>query len=95
MQKKFLYGTHCVKGSRIRSYSGPHFSCIFRISPYSARMRENAGKMRDRITPNADTFCAVAPFRPKVEFITIDILLRVVEILLRVIEALLQTVRFS
>ena len=55
-------------------------------------MRENAGKMRDRITPNADTFCAVAPFRPKVEFITIDILLRVVEILLRVIETLLQMV---
>ena len=30
------------------------------ISPYSVRMRENAGKMRTRITPNTDTFYAVA-----------------------------------
>ena len=29
------------------------------ISPYSVRMRENAGKMRTRITPNTDTFYAV------------------------------------
>ena len=29
------------------------------ISPYSARMRENAGKMRTRITPNTDSFYAV------------------------------------
>ena len=46
---------HCIKSVRIRSYSGPHFSRIG-ISPYSARMRENAGKMRTRITPNADSF---------------------------------------
>ena len=30
--------------------------CIF---PYSVRMRENAGKMRARITPNTDTFYVV------------------------------------
>ena len=35
----------------------PAFSRI--ISPYSVRMRENAGKMRTRITPNTDTFYAV------------------------------------
>ena len=57
---------HCIKRVRIRSYSGPHFSRIrteygetLRISPYSVRMRENAGKMRTRITPNADSFYAV------------------------------------
>ena len=32
---------------------------ILRISPYSVRMRENAGKMRTRITPNTDSFYAV------------------------------------
>ena len=32
---------------------------ILRISPYSVRMQENAGKIWTRITPNTDTFCAV------------------------------------
>ena len=41
---------HCVKRIRIRIRS---------ISPYSVRMRENAGKVRTRITPNTDTFCTV------------------------------------
>ena len=51
---------------RIRSYSGPHFSASSRIrneygeirsiSPYSVQMRENAGKMPTRITPNTDSF---------------------------------------
>ena len=58
----------CVKSVRIRSYSGPHFPRIFphsdwirrdSISPYSVRMRENAGKMGTRITPNTYTFYAV------------------------------------
>ena len=31
----------------------------FCISPYSVRMRENAGKIRNRITPNTDTFYTV------------------------------------
>ena len=46
---------YCVKSVRIRSYSRPHFSHIF---PFSDWMRENAGKMRTRITPNTDTFYA-------------------------------------
>ena len=60
---------HCVKYVRFGSYSGPHFSRIFshsdwileilRISLYSVRMRENAWKIRTRITPNTDTFYAV------------------------------------
>ena len=40
----------------------PAFSRIrteYGVSPYSVRMRENAGKMRTRITPNTDTFYAV------------------------------------
>ena len=60
--------SHCVKSARIRSYSGPHFYPHFpafrlnteRISPYSVRMREIAGKMRTRITPNTDTFYEVS-----------------------------------
>ena len=47
------YQYNCVKSVRIRSYSGPHFSRIF---PYSVRMRENARKMRTRITPNTDSY---------------------------------------
>ena len=50
----------CVKRVRILSYSGPHFpafSCIRTL--YSVRMRENAGKMRNRITPNTDAFYTV------------------------------------
>ena len=57
---------HYVKSVRIQSYSSPHFSCISHIrteygeiSPDSVRMRENAGKMLSRITPNKDTFYAV------------------------------------
>ena len=33
-----------------------HLSVSLRISPYSVRMRKNAGKMRTRITPNTDSF---------------------------------------
>ena len=54
---------------RIPSYSGPHFPAfglnterygeILRISPYSVRMRENAGKMRTTIAPNMEIFYAV------------------------------------
>ena len=56
------YNTHCVKSVRIWSYSGPHFSRIFPhlgISLYSVQMRENAEKMRTRITLNTDAFHAV------------------------------------
>ena len=41
--------------SRIRIQCGE----ILRISPYSVRMRENAGKMQTRITLNTDSFYAV------------------------------------
>ena len=41
--------SHCVK--RVS---------ILRISPYLVRMRENAGKMRTRITPNTDSFYGVS-----------------------------------
>ena len=41
--------------SRIRTEYGE----IRSISPYPVRMRENAGKMRTRITPNTDSFYAV------------------------------------
>ena len=60
------------KRVRIRSYSGPHFPRIFPHSDwirrdaeydtYSVRMRENAGKMQTRITPNTDYFYAVLVF---------------------------------
>ena len=41
--KAFLETKHCVKGIRIRSYSGPHFPALeLRFSPYSVPMRENA-----------------------------------------------------
>ena len=29
------------------------------VSAYLVQMREDAGKMRTRITPNTDSFCAV------------------------------------
>ena len=35
---------------------------MHRISPYSVRMRENAGKMWTRITPNTDAFYNVYDF---------------------------------
>ena len=31
----------------------------YEVSLYSVRMCENAGKIRTRITPNTDSFCAV------------------------------------
>ena len=72
---KSIYMIHCVKGVRIRSYSGPHFSRIvieygeiLRISPYSIPMRENAGKMQTRITLNKDNFYAVTFSRIAINF---------------------------
>ena len=35
-------------------------------APYSVRMRENAGKMRTRTTPNTDTFYAVETYESNV-----------------------------
>ena len=61
-----------LKSVRIRNSSVPHFSHIFpwteygeirTISPYLVRMQENAEKMRTRITPNTDTFCALCSIK--------------------------------
>ena len=51
-----LHALHCVKSVRIQSYSGPHFP---RILPHSDWMRENAGKMRTKTTPNKDSLRSV------------------------------------
>ena len=49
---------HCVKNVRIRSYSGPHFFAFgLNTERYSASLPQ--GKMRTRITPNANIFYAV------------------------------------
>ena len=47
----------CVKGVRIRSYSGRHFQ------QYSIQFE--CGKMRIRITLNTDIFCAVNDVYPQ------------------------------
>ena len=60
--KKVLYRNNCVKSVRIRSCSRPHFPAFgpnterYRVS---LRIQSKCGKMRTRITPNTDTFCAV------------------------------------
>ena len=54
--------THCVKSVRIRSYSGPHFPAFgLNMERYSIslRVQSECGKMRTKIIPNTDTFCAV------------------------------------
>ena len=52
---ELFWSARIPKFSRIRTEYGE----ILRISPYSVIMRENAGKMRTRITLNTDTFYAV------------------------------------
>ena len=53
---------HCVKGVRIRSYSGPHFP-VFGLKTdrcgVSLSIQSKCRKMRNRITPNKDTFYTV------------------------------------
>ena len=53
---------HCVKGVRIRSYSGPHFP-VFGLNTdrygVSLSIQSKCGKMRTRIIPNTGTFYAV------------------------------------
>ena len=58
--------SHCTSLRKKCPYSelfwsafSPHSDWMLRISQYSVRMRENAGKMRTGITPNTDTFYAV------------------------------------
>ena len=53
---------HCVKGVRIRSYSGQYFLAFgLNTDGYfvSFRIQSEFGKIQTRITPNADTFYAV------------------------------------
>ena len=52
---RFLQFSHCVKGVRIRSFSGPHFPAfglntneILSLIPYSVRMRENTDLKNSR-----------------------------------------------
>ena len=55
--------SHCVKGVRIRNYSGPHVP-TFELNEerYSVSLRNQfeCEKMQTRITPNTDTFYAVS-----------------------------------
>ena len=58
----FMSFLGCVKSVRIRSYSVPHFPAFgLNTERYSLslRIQSECGKMRTRITPNTDTFCAV------------------------------------
>ena len=53
---------YCVKSVRIRSYSGPHFPAFgLNTERYfvSLRIQSECGKIRTRITLNADTFRAM------------------------------------
>ena len=58
----YMFQMHCVKSVRIRSYSGPYFLAFGlnkeRDSVYF-RIQFECGKLRTRVTPNTDTFCAV------------------------------------
>ena len=61
---------HCAKSVRIRSYFGPYFPTFgLNTEKYgeSLRIRSECGKMRTRITPNTDTFCAVLFSRIRAE----------------------------
>ena len=53
------YNNHCLKSVRIRSYSGPYFLAFgVNMERYGAffHIQSECGKIRTRITPNADTF---------------------------------------
>ena len=50
---------NCPYSELFWSAFSSHFPILLRISSYSVRMRENAGKMRTRITPNT-----AVPFTP-------------------------------
>ena len=53
---------HCVKNVRNQCYSGPYFAAFgLNTERYleSFRIQSKCGKIRTRITPNTDIFCAV------------------------------------
>ena len=62
-----IFYTHCVKGVRIRSYSGPYFP-VFGLNTeryVSFRIQSEFGEIRTRISPNTDTFYAVTMLKQK------------------------------
>ena len=60
---ELFWSSFFPKFSRI----GTEYGEILRVSAYSLRMRENARKMRTRITPNTDVFYVVV----KCDFVSI------------------------
>ena len=73
---------HCVKSTRIRSFSGLHFPSFGlnteSISPYSVRIWENT----DQKTPNMDTFHAVIYGNVLLEITSIMVILFMIKILI-------------
>ena len=59
---KFPRNTNLNGLSHMNTEKVSVFGVSLVISPYSVRMRENAGKMRTLFTPNTDTFYAVETF---------------------------------
>ena len=57
--KVFVFGVIVVRIFPAFSRIWTEYREIRIISPYSVRMRKNAGKMQTRITPNSDTFYAM------------------------------------
>ena len=60
---KYLENIHCVKGLRIRNYSGPYFPVFgLKLERYgvSRHIQSECGKMWTGIILNTDTFYAVA-----------------------------------
>ena len=55
----FFVKMHCVKGVRIRSYSGPAFGLNTERYGVSRRIHSERGEIRTRITPNTDNFHVV------------------------------------
>ena len=58
----YLLHKKCPYSELFWSVFFPHFPA-FGLNKYSIRMRENAGKMWTRITPNTDTFYAVITWK--------------------------------
>ena len=57
--------THCAKNVRIRSYSGPYFYAFgLNTERYSLSLhiQSKCEKLRNRVTPNTDTFYAVTVY---------------------------------
>ena len=58
----FQHQLYCIKSAHIPSYSGPHFPALGLNTERYYSIQSECGKMRTRITPNTDTFCAVLHF---------------------------------